>query len=330
MTLQTPLAALNGGAGVSQSNGIVITNGGPPKVVDISSDVTVQDLLNSFQQADGNLMVGINAAGNGLAISTRLSGVNFSIGENGGNDAGSLGIRTLTGATLLSSLNLGQGVPVNATNQVGDPQPANLVIDRRSGASVTVDLTGAVTVQDVLDKINAVDPGKLVASLNSVGNGISIVDNDGVSTGPLTVEANAVSTALGIAGTEPGSDPTQPLVGTDVNPIQANGIFNLLVQEKTALSNNDSTALSRIQPLLQQENQRVSIVQGSLGAREQMLAQMSTQLNSDQTNLKAALSKQMDVDLTEALTQFTQLSTTLQATLQVAANSMRLSLFNFL
>ena len=179
--------------------------------------------------------MGINAAGNGLAISTRLSGVNFSIGENGGTTATDLGIRTMTGSTLLSSLNLGQGVPLSTTDSNGNPQTPDITIDLRDGSSVNVNLTGATTVQDVLNDINAVQPGVLTASLNSVGNGISITDNDGSSTGPLTVESNSISTALGIAGTQSSTDPTQPLVGQDVNPIQANGVFNLLTQLQTAL-----------------------------------------------------------------------------------------------
>ena len=230
LTLETPLSALNGGAGVDTTDGLIINDGTTQTTVNISQDKTVQDLFNTLTAADPNLYVGINSAGNGLAISTRLSGVNFSIGENGGTTATDLGIRTMTGSTLLSSLNLGQGVPLSPTDANGNPQTPEITIDLRSGSSVNVNLTGATTVQDVLNDINAVQPGVLTASLNSVGNGISITDNDGTSTGPLTVETNDISTALGIAGTQSSTDPTKPLVGTDVNPTQANGVFNLLIQ----------------------------------------------------------------------------------------------------
>src|SRR5205807_3323470 len=137
---------------------------------------------------DLNLSVGINAAGNGLAISSRLSGVDFSIGENNGLNATNLGIRTFSGNTLLSSLNYSQGAPVNA----GLP----LTITRRDGTVASVDLSGAITVQDVINKINAVDPGNLVASLDTVGNGILLLDNSGA--GPLSVDGGALGTALGM------------------------------------------------------------------------------------------------------------------------------------
>jgi flagellar hook-associated protein 3 FlgL len=330
LTLETPLSALNGGAGVDTTDGLVISDGPTQSTVNISSDVTVQDLFNTLTAADPNLDVGINTAGNGLAISTRLSGVNFSIGENGGTTATDLGIRTMTGSTLLSTLNLGQGVPLSPTDANGNPETPEITIDLRSGSSVNVNLTGATTVQDVLNDINAVQPGVLTASLNSVGNGISITDNDGSSTGPLTVVSGSISTALGIAGTQSSTDPTQALVGQDVNPIQANGVFNLLTQLKTALSSSNNAELSQLQPQLQQELNRVGIVQSDLGSREQMLSQIQTQLTSQQTSVQGSISDQMNVNMASALTQLTQLQTSLQATLQTAATSMQMSLFNYL
>jgi flagellar hook-associated protein 3 FlgL len=330
LTLETPLSALNGGAGVDTTDGLVINDGTTQSTVNISSDVTVQDLFNTLTAADPNLDVGINTAGNGLAISTRLSGVNFSIGENGGTTATDLGIRTMTGSTLLSSLNLGQGVPLSPTDANGNPQTPEITIDLRSGSSVNVNLTGATTVQDVLNDINAVQPGVLTASLNSVGNGISITDNDGSSTGPLTVVSGSISTALGIAGTQSSTDPTQALVGQDVNPIQANGVFNLLTRLQTALNSSNNAELSQLQPQLQQELNRVGIVQSDLGSREQMLSQIQTQLTSQQTSVQGSISDQMNVNMASALTQLTQLQTSLQATLQTAATSMQMSLFNYL
>jgi len=330
LTLETPLSALNGGAGVDTASGLIINDGSTQATVSIASDTTVQDLFNTLTAADPNLDVGINAAGNGLAISTRLSGVNFSIGENGGTTATDLGIRTMTGSTLLSSLNSGQGVPLSTTDSNGNPVTPEISIQLRGGSTVNVNLTGATTVQDVMNDINAVQPGVLTASLNSVGNGISITDNDGVSTGPLTVETNSISTALGIAGTQSSTDFTKPLVGQDVNPIQANGVFNLLVQLQHALSTNNNAELSQLQSLLQQEENRVGVVQSDLGSREQLLSQVQTQMTTEQTNVQSALSDQLNVNMASALTQLTQLSTSLQATLQVAASSMQMSLFQYL
>ncbi len=71
-------------------------------------------------------------------------------------------------------------VPVGATT---------LDITRRDGSVVNVSLAGDATVQDVLDSINAVDPGNLVASIDPDTNAIRITDNSG--TGPLSIASNA-------------------------------------------------------------------------------------------------------------------------------------------
>ncbi len=264
VTLNTNLADLNGGTGIGPTagTGLLITNGSISQVVDISSAVTVGDLVNLLKNPALGLSAGINAQGNGLAVSTRLSGVDFSIGENGGQNATDLGIRTFTGSTLLSSLNYGQGVPVNA----GQP----LAITRRDGTVVDVDLSGSATVQDVITKINAVDPGNLVAALNTQGNGISLTDNSGA--GPLSVDSGALGTALGMAGTEPGSNPAVPLVGKDVNPQEAGGILNILVRLQTALQNGDNATLTRLGGQITNESDRISGVRGVVGSRYADLA----------------------------------------------------------
>jgi hypothetical protein len=87
---------------------------------------------------------------------------------------------------------------------------------RATGASATGELVTGDPVDALAAKINAVDPGNLVASLKTVGNGIALLDNSG--TGPLAVDGNAIGTALGLAGSELGNNPAVPLVGTDANP----------------------------------------------------------------------------------------------------------------
>ena len=79
--------------------------------------------------------------------------------------------------------------------------------------------------------------------------------------------------------------------------------------------------MSRLQPLFQQELNRIGVVQSNLGSREQLLSQVQTQMGTEQTNLQSALSDQINVNMASALTQLTQLSNSLQATLQVAATS---------
>lgn len=327
LTLQTPLSAFNNGAGATTADGLHITNGQIDKTVDISSATTVEDLFNLLEAANVDLALGINDAGNGLSIASRLSGAAFGIGENGGTDATSLGIRTFTGGTLLSDLNFGRGVPVNVVDENGNPLPAEVEIVRRDGSTTTVDLQGLSTVQDVLDAITAVD-ANLSASLNAVGNGISITDTSG--SGPLEVLPGQVADALGITGTEPGSNNAVPLVGQDVNQRQSTGVLSLLVQLERALRAGDDRALERLDPLFDDEVERFNLVRGEIGARQQTIERIENRTQDEDVNFKQQLSDVFDADLADVIARVTQATTSLQATLNIASSTLGLTLLNFL
>jgi flagellar hook-associated protein 2 len=75
-----------------------------------------------------------------------------------------------------------------------------LTITDRNGGNATIDLSGAKSVQDVLDAISNAGGVNVTAKLKSSGNGIQIVDDSG-GTGNLVIAAGATADALGIAGT---------------------------------------------------------------------------------------------------------------------------------
>ncbi len=273
ITLQTTLSSLNGGTGIGTTigKGLVINNAGKTETIDLSTANTIEDVFNLIRTLDPNLNLGINKNQNGLAISSRISGADFSIGENdGGTNAAGLGIATFSASTPLSELNYGRGVDVDSSNQLqiirrdgstididlsgsvtvqdvidkindfetfdgttlladlnlgqGVPVGATtLDITRRDASVVNVNLAGDTTVQDVLDTINAVDPGNLVASIDPTTNAIQITDNSGA--GPLSIASDVVSEALGLAVTEPGTNNAIPLQGNFI-PIQLQAALN--------------------------------------------------------------------------------------------------------
>ena len=166
--------------------------------------------------------------------------------------------------------------------------------------------------------------------MNTVGNGISIVDNDGVSTGPLTITENDISTRLGIAGTETGIDATIPIVGTEVNAQEAEGVINLLIKLEAALRSGDDRELQRLDPLIDKETSRFSLLRGEIGGRLKLLDDVEERLLDEEVTIRKALSIEFDADLTEVVTQVTYLQSSIQATLQIAASTSQLTLSNFL
>jgi flagellar hook-associated protein 3 FlgL len=322
LTQLTRIADLNGGTGIGATagNGIIITNGQTTKTIDLSGAVTMEDLFNLLRDPALGVSAEINAAGNGLAIAGRLSGVSFSVGENNGQNATNLGIRTMIGSTLLADLNFGRGVPVDN----GLP----LAITRRDGTVANVNLSGSLTVQDVVNRINAVAPGSLVASLNAVGNGISLLDNSG--TGPLSVDNGELGAALGLSGTEPGAVNTVPLVGRDANLREVKGGLNALIRLENALRNNDTRELVRINGLVDKELSRLTKIRGDIGGRLKTLDEVNNRLKDEDLQARQALSNVYDADLAEVLADLVARQTAFQATLRAAAQTLQLSLANFL
>ncbi|NOX59401.1 MAG: flagellar filament capping protein FliD [Planctomycetes bacterium] len=96
---------------------------------------------------------------------------------------------------LLSSLNGGSGLELGDVSEVS-------FATRDGAAPVTIDFAGAQTVQDIISRINSGVPG-LQASLNSAGNGISLIDvSTDTPTGPLAITdvTGTLAAQLGIGG----------------------------------------------------------------------------------------------------------------------------------
>jgi flagellin-like hook-associated protein FlgL len=111
-------ATTSGGGGqpLDQTSGLQIVNGGSTYNIDVSQCKSVQDLLNAIDGAGAGMLAQINQAGTGIQVQSRLSGCDFSIGENGGTTATQLGLRTLSADTPLSELNYGQGVSLGSSS----------------------------------------------------------------------------------------------------------------------------------------------------------------------------------------------------------------------
>jgi flagellin-like hook-associated protein FlgL len=110
--------------------------------------------------------------------------------------------------------------PLALLNDGAGVQPGSIVITDGTGASATIDLTGAATIGDVINAINSAAGIDVTASINSDGTGILIDDNTLEPALPLTIteDPSAVpptTTAadLGILGSSVGL-----LIGEDLDP----------------------------------------------------------------------------------------------------------------
>ncbi|MEW6049855.1 MAG: flagellar hook-associated protein FlgL [Candidatus Zixiibacteriota bacterium] len=187
VTSSTLLADLNGGAGISQVPGtftITDRNLNITSTIDLSGATTLGDALaaiNAQLAADGitNLTATLGAEGNNILLDSTPNGL-------------------ISTSTQLSKLNSGNGVDLN---------PGNIRVSNGAGVDVIVDLSGSLTVDDIITKFNtqlaANGVANVTMSINGTQTGLAITDTNGV---PLnltiseTSDQEQTAAMLGIAG----------------------------------------------------------------------------------------------------------------------------------
>jgi len=328
LTPATPVTALAGGAGIDLISGLIITNSlvSPIAPIDLSSANTFEDVLNTINNAGLAVQAEINAEGTGMNVFNLLSGSQMTIGENGGTTASDLGIRSLTGLTLLADCNGGQGVATTNSDGV----EGVIRITTRDATTYDIALGTAVTIQDVITLINAATGGHVTASLASTGNGIELTDTVG-GAGNLsvsTVSSNNYDVAdqLGLAK----SVSSNTLSGDDINPAMPDGLFSHLLALRDSMLANDDPAISEAAELVDLDRQTVSNMRGQVGSQVRALEDRKTQMEDNIISLEVLRSDIRDIDFTEAITRYQNLYTAMQANMTTGNQLTNMSLLDFL
>jgi flagellin-like hook-associated protein FlgL len=320
LTPFTRLAQLADGSGVDLSGQLTIRNGSTSATIDFGGAETVQDVINRINQSGTNVVARIAADGRTLEVQNRLSGSPLYISEAGGFAASLLGIRSLRPELDLTTLNDGRGVQTVA----GD----DLRIVTADGTSVDVDIDGARTLQDVIDRLNAAGGGAITASLSNAGDGLVITDNT-AGGGTLRIERLNMSPAIDGLGLNVSATGNE-LRGIDVNPIVVDSPFTALLELRSALEENDTRAITGAAERLDRTLDHMLRVQGAMAAQARAMQDRAGRVESESTATRVLLSDTRDVDLTEAIVRFQQMQTALQANLATSSRVMNLSLLDYL
>lgn len=328
ITPLTRVADLRRGAGVDLSGGIRITNGSTTATVPLAPAATVQDVLNAINGAGAFVMARISADGRRLDVFSRVSGVDLHIGEGSdqGATAAALGLRSMGRETPLSSLNYARGVEINS-----DPDGYDLSIRSEDGdIQLMVKLDGAVTIGDVIDRINEVAEEQgisLEASIADDDNSIALTSG----LGGLIVDNAPGSWAaddLGLRGVTFGADGT--ITGRNVHPVSPPGILDALIRLQNALRQNDDRAITLAAQRAQQVIEDATRIRGMIGARSQGVQMRLSQMQDAAVSMETFLSRIEDLDMASAITELQATQTTLQAGLMTSSKLMNISLMDYL
>ena len=322
----------SGGSGTAfdQGSGLQIVNGETTHVLSFADAETIEDMLNILNGSAAGVLATINENATGIDVRSRTSGADFMIGENGGTTASQLGLRSFIAETRLEDLNFGRGV--------ADRPGTDFTITRSDGVQIDVDVSGLETVGEVLDLINGLGGGTLQARLAVYGNGIELVDQ-AAGSGTLTVTRTFPSMAaidLGLipAGQQSNTGITsggsQTLTGSDVNTLETEGIFTALLRLYVSLKDNDVLGIQQAVGLLDQQTAVMSFSRAELGARQQGVESMQLRLESENVDLQAALSEDLDADLVKVISDYTAKQIAFEAALKSSAGTLQMTLLDYL
>ncbi|MDP7401053.1 MAG: hypothetical protein QF351_04010, partial [Phycisphaerales bacterium] len=337
---RTRIADLEGLSGPLGS--IRLENGGNVQTIDLSGAETIADLQNLIDSADLGIRLEVEQDGT-LSMLNEVSGTWMSVGEDGGDTATLLGLRSMGLDTPLSVFNDGDGVPIRSGSvdpETGLPNPAadvDFTISLADGRSFEVDLAGVETVGDVLATLRAaagaatppIGPAEFTAELATTGNGIVLTDNSGGMTGTFTVtpaNGSRAAKALGLLAPVSGN----VISGEDRSMVAVESLFTHLKALEKALLQNDNWSIEQAAIDLQDDLDRLIDVRGAAGARGERLL-LAKDRESELSIMEASLlGEARDLDLTDAALQLTNLEQQLQATLAVTARMQQLTLLNWL
>lgn len=324
LTPRTRIVQLLDGSGIDLSAGIRIRMGSQTANVDFTGVETMEDVINRINATDLGVHAEISPDGTALNVTSRVSGVDMSIEENGGTVASALGIRTLHGGARLADLNDGDGL----TTVEGD----DIRIVTADGSQIDIDLddidTTNGTLADMIGLLNTAGGGRITASLSSSGGGVLITDNT-AGGGTLQIQRLNVSPALDWLGLAVNAAGNQ-LVGSDVYPVRVDSVFTGMLELREALNQDDPQMITRAGERIDRTLQQMQKVQGELAAKAQVMLRRTERIDDESTFTTTLLSDVKDVDLTEAIVKFQQIQTALEANLSTSQRIMGLSLFDYL
>ena len=318
ITVHTPLADLNGGAGIDLTGGLVLDDGETTETVSLAGITTVGELFHRLQDAAIDVSPAISEDGSTLLLRNAVQGAKLRVGEGTGTSAADLGWETFTASDPLSELNGGRGVRL-------DPAGPDLRVVDSANVGFSVDLDGAATVQDAINAINvaaAAAGSALAAAFDASVPGLVLSNATAVTSAG---ESNA-ALDLGISGAAVAGT----ITGEDVNPITSEGVFGHMRALVAALERNDTAAATSAIADLEADEAKAIDARGEVGGRLQELELRQGVLADQTLATRELLSRIEEVDFAEAVVEYQTLQSSLQAQMQTTSQMLNLSLFDYL
>jgi flagellar hook-associated protein 2 len=200
----------------------------------VPNETTLADILNTLNTvAPSRLKAELDASGERIVLTdlTTDAGGTFQVTSPFGSDApDDLGLTTTASGGVITGRRLLSGLKTSLLSSLGGGDGlgtlGDLNLTDRSGATATVNLASAETIDDVIAAINAAGLG-ITASINAARNGIILTETTGASASNLIVaNGDATNTA----------DKLQIAVNAAVTSVNSGNLKRQSMSESTLLS----------------------------------------------------------------------------------------------
>ena len=312
-TSPTSLADLNEGAGVTAGNITITDRAGNNAVIAVNAADTILDVIDDINAAAAvNVTAQLNSKGNGIDIidnnsfpiqnlvvadtaTARDLGI---VGNKPGNIYGSDLNPAVSSTTCISALTGGTGLTLDAIRVVNGLKNEN------------IDLSRAKSITDILTAIDGLGID-VTATVNSSKTAIDVNSTDSDAAAVVCeVDEGTTASDLGIQG--------------------ASDFFETLAVLKEALEKNDHFALLNMLDQFDLILNKLVEKGSGVGVRTNQLDAMNNRIETSELEISELKSDIEDADMIEYLSKFTLQQTALEAIMATAAQSMQISLLNFL
>jgi flagellin-like hook-associated protein FlgL len=213
--------------------------------------------------------------------------------------------------------------------------------------TITVDLQGVDTTTDAIAaSIQSALSGATAVPFTVTSAGAAAVTVADVSPTGLTIPAptaggrdndsitlsGPMAEQLGFlpAGQSSVTVEQTTIASTDRKPLEVDSVFTTLLRMRAAIEARDMDALGRETTRLDDDLDRVSFGRAEVGVRMRTLDSVSSRLEEEGITLRAALSDEIDTDMTQVISDFMTKQYALQASLRTAGTLLNMSILDFI
>ncbi len=319
----TRVSLLRDGLGVDP-DGFTIQNGNLSAGIDLTGVETVEQLLNAVNTAGVGALARITADGRRIEIVSSLAGADLRVIEGTGQSGAQLGFIIPTDQLPLAQMHGGFGVP--------SVPGSDFRVTAGDGTGFDVDVTGAITLADVVDRINT-HPDNVGVIFAEVVAGEDRLRLRDLTLGPDELRVESRNGSFAASGLRiDGSSTGGILEGEPLEPggIRTNSAFDGFALLARGLQASDVPSIESALRALDGAHQRILDARAEVGSRVRRLeiSERRNQLESLET--QEWISLESDTDLAEAIVKFNRQQTLYQAALQTSASLMQQSILDYI